>query len=327
MDPGRPPGHLSPHLSTDFCTEEASTSWIHPREAQVRRADDGKFPADAASSCYPHSSGSWLNDRRRHPSQISAATIHGHWRIPVALAIIIRLVVRGCGLVRVVLLQTDNVLPQFTGEHGDYPDMFRSVLAAPDMDVEVVDVRETVPARGAGDGYVITGSRHSVYDDLPWIQRLAGFLRDEIACGRKVVGICFGHQLLAHCFGGEVKPAPVGWEVGVKDTTICETADWMSPPARRIHLISSHKDQVAQLPEGAVVTATSANCPVAGFQMGRNVITFQGHPEFRPDYSRALMEYRREVIGEERFKAGVESLGQGTDAELVGHWILEFLRS
>jgi GMP synthase-like glutamine amidotransferase len=205
--------------------------------------------------------------------------------------------------------------------------MFAAVLHAPDIDVEVVDVREGTPAPCSAEGYVITGSRYSVYDDLPWIPRLADFLRIEIDAGKKVVGICFGHQLLAHFFGGEVRPAPVGWEVGVKETEVCAPQDWMKPAVSTFNLISSHKDQVLRLPEGAVLTARSPFCPVAGFALGDNVITFQGHPEFRKDYSQTLMAHRRELLGEEKYVEGVRSLERPTDEDLVGRWILSFLRS
>lgn len=228
---------------------------------------------------------------------------------------------------RVVLLQTDQVLERFQPEHGDYPAMFSAVLDAPDVDVEVVDVRERIPAPCSAEGYVITGSRHSVYDDLPWIAPLADFLRIEIDAGKKVVGICFGHQLLAHFFGGEVGPARVGWEVGVKETEICAPQPWMKPAASTVNLISSHKDQVLRLPEGAVITARSPDCRVAGFALGDNVITFQGHPEFRKGYSQALMSHRRELLGEEKYAEGVRSLERPTDEDLVGRWILGFLRS
>jgi len=229
--------------------------------------------------------------------------------------------------VHVVLLQTDNVLDTFQPEHGDYSAMFGETLSAPDVELTVVDVRAELPAPGAGDSYVITGSRHSVYDDLPWIRRLADFLRGEIETGRKVVGICFGHQLLAHFFGGEVRPATTGWEVGVKETQVCATAPWMSPPLPKFSIISSHKDQVQRVPEGATVTASSASCPVAGFTMGDNVITFQGHPEFRKGYSKALMDYRRHILGDAKYEAGVASLERETDQDVVGGWILAFLRS
>ncbi|MEZ5598278.1 MAG: amidotransferase [Pseudomonadales bacterium] len=225
-----------------------------------------------------------------------------------------------------MLLQTDNVLDQFQMEHGDYPAMFAAVLADPDIDVQVVDVREGPPPAGAAEAYVITGSRHSVYDDLPWIRALAEFLKGEIAAGRKVVGICFGHQLLAHFLGGRVTPAPGGWEVGVKATRLHERPCWMHAAPDEFSLLSSHKDQVASLPPEAKLLASSANCPVAGFTLGDNVVTFQGHPEFRKPYSRALMDYRRALLGEAVWAAGIASLAEPTSEVLVSQWIRDFLR-
>ena len=226
---------------------------------------------------------------------------------------------------RVVLLQTDNVLEQFQPEFGDYPVMFGNLLEHPSIELSTHDVRFDLPAAGAGDGYVISGSRHSVYDDLPWIKRLATFLDGEIKTGKKVVGICFGHQLLAHFFGGEVRPAATGWEVGVKETEIRERLDWMQPPRAQVNLLSSHKDQVAVLPVGARLSARSGSCPIAGFTIGENVITFQGHPEFRKAYSRSLIGYRRELLGERVTNAGLDSLNKPTDEPLVSRWILGFL--
>ncbi len=226
---------------------------------------------------------------------------------------------------RVVLLQTDNVLEQFQPEFGDYPVMFGNLLEHPGIELQTLDVRQSVPVAGAADAYVITGSRHSVYDDLPWIRRLAVFLAGEINAGKKVVGICFGHQLLAHFFGGLVQSATTGWEVGVKETQICEQADWMQPLADQVNLLSSHKDQVAMLPDGARIFARSVNCQVAGFTMGDNVITFQGHPEFHKPYSRSLINLRREILGAKVHEAGLDSLEKPTDELLVGGWILRFL--
>ena len=203
--------------------------------------------------------------------------------------------------------------------------MFGNLLEHPNIELSTHDVRLNLPATGAGDGYVITGSRHSVYEDLPWIRQLAIFLEGEINSGKKVVGICFGHQLLAHFFGGEVRPAVTGWEVGVKKTEIRERMDWMQPPTDQVNLLSSHKDQVAVLPAGARLSAQSGSCPIAGFTMGDNVITFQGHPEFLKGYSRSLIDYRREILGKQVYTEGLDSLEKSTDESLVGHWIRRFL--
>ena len=236
--------------------------------------------------------------------------------------------------VGIAILRTDEVLPQFVGEHGDYPDMFAELLekAARDRQPPVnlalsfYDVRRSeYPAPDAHQAYLITGSRLSVYDDEPWISELVEFLEDVLRSGGQVIGICFGHQLMAHFFGGRTERAEAGWAVGVQENRVVNPEPWMGDGSDRLNLIASHKDQVTRLPDGAKLIATSDFCPVGGFVMGDQVLTLQGHPEFDKAYSRDLMVMRRELIGEETFRLGVASLDRDTDEERVGQWIMNFV--
>jgi len=192
----------------------------------------------------------------------------------------------------------------------------------------VYDARqpESLPEPGAHRAYLITGSRSSVYDDDPWIGQLADFLHEALARGSRIVGICFGHQLIAHFFGGRTAPAAEGWAVGVQENRVVSHEPWMDGDGSdRLNLIASHKDQVVELPEGAKLIATSDFCPVGGFVIGDRVMTLQGHPEFQPAYSQDLMTMRREVLGESVFNAGMASLEKETDEDRVGRWIVDFL--
>lgn len=236
---------------------------------------------------------------------------------------------------RIGILQADSVLPQFRDEFGDYPDMFASLLDGaaeriPDVDLEIAVYRATEmefpEAADACDGYVITGSKYSVYDDLPWIPALADFVGQAMKADVRVVGICFGHQLLAHFFGGSTQPAGVGWCVGVHDTQVVEKRSWMQPAVERLGLLSSHKDQVVQLPEGAAVFARSTACPNAGFTLGDRVLTLQGHPEFAKPYSAALMGHREAILGPETYAGGITSLDQDVHSDVVGQWLVNFFR-
>jgi GMP synthase-like glutamine amidotransferase len=231
------------------------------------------------------------------------------------------------------ILQTDSVLEQFAPRFGEYPDMFRALLAdprarPPDMEppefLDIVVQRGAYPDPASCDAYVITGSRHSVYDDLPWIPPLVEFLRRALAIRRRVVGICFGHQLIAHFFGGETRAADGGWCVGVQPAAITREEPWMTPVAERIALLASHKDQVARLPEGARAFAQGPRCPVAGFVMD-DVLTFQGHPEFAKAYASELMDMREQVLGAPTYSAGKASLSVPTDELLVARWMLNFM--
>ena len=229
---------------------------------------------------------------------------------------------------RIGILQTDRVMDRFRPRHGDYPQMFEDLLTgaadgAP-LDFEAIDCMEGVyPAPGSCDAYVITGSRLSVYDDDPWIAGLARFVGDALDAGTKVVGICFGHQLIAHFFGGEAGPAG-GWAVGVHESRTLTDAPWLEPRLDRFRLLSSHKDQVTRMPDGAELIATNEFCPIAGFTWGEGVLTFQGHPEFRKPYSMDLMDMRRETLGEDTYRAGVASLDEDIHPVAVGRWILNF---
>ena len=231
---------------------------------------------------------------------------------------------------RIGILQTDRVMERFRDRHGDYPRMFMDLLrdaaeGAPLRFDTISAQEEGYPRPGACDAYVITGSRHSVYDNRPWIPALADFVGQALDTGSKVVGICFGHQLIAHFFGGKAGPAS-GWAVGVHRSRVVADASWLEPKLERFGLLSSHQDQVTRMPGGAELVATNEFCPIAGFTWGEGVLTFQGHPEFKKPYAMDLMNMRRETLGEDTYQAGMASLAEDTHATAVGRWILNFCR-
>jgi len=226
------------------------------------------------------------------------------------------------------ILQTDHVLDEFQAQHGDYTDMFHRLFSAVDESVTFTDydVQLAVPETVECDAYVITGSRHSVYEELPWIPRLVAYLEQVLAAGKKIIGICFGHQLMAHYFGGRVAAADQGWGVGVHNTRVVRSYPWMVQPMQDVGLLCSHKDQVMALPEDAQLYLAGDFCPLAGFTMGDQVITVQGHPEFQKPYSSALMNKRQSLLGDATFQAGMRSLAQDTDEDQFARWLLAFVR-
>ncbi len=231
-------------------------------------------------------------------------------------------------MMHIGVLQTDSVLPEFLGEHGDYPEMFATLFSEVDPHLRFTsyNVQVAVPESIECDAYVITGSRHSVYDDLPWILPLVEFLGDVLAAQGRIIGVCFGHQLMAHFFGGRVAPAVGGWAVGVHHSEVIRRYSWMPDDASGFALLSSHKDQVVELPEGADLYLSNDFCPIAGFTMGSEVITVQGHPEFHKSYAADLMKYRREALGETVYQSGIDSLAVDTNAATMAGWLLEFAR-
>ena len=177
---------------------------------------------------------------------------------------------------RVAILQTDSVRDEFRPSHGDYPDMFTTLFedassaedSATDIVTATFDVRAgEYPELQAHDGYVITGSRHSVYDAIDWLPRLGAFVERAASADCRIVGVCFGHQLLAQLFGGRVEK--MGWIVGVQAADILHHEPWMVPAVGEVRLLASHQDQVVALPPGASVFAGERQGTLRRIHAGR----------------------------------------------------------
>ena len=231
-------------------------------------------------------------------------------------------------LMRVGLLECDHVADRFLGIAGDYRDMFSRLLGAHGLEVVPVDVyRGELPiSPRAFDGYVCTGSRHSAYDDLPWIHELSRFIVDVADAGVPFVGICFGHQVLAHALGGEVRRAGTGWGVGPHDTVIEQVEPWMEPPLARPRLQYMHQDQVVRVPDGATVLGSADHCPIAMVRAGERMLGIQAHPEFPAAYVEALMSARVDRIEADTLEVARRALTTSTDDDAVAAWITAFLR-
>jgi GMP synthase-like glutamine amidotransferase len=232
--------------------------------------------------------------------------------------------------VRVGLLECDHVAERFRGIGGDYAAMFRTLFATHLGDaVELVrfDVigGELPPGPAACDGWVCTGSRHSAYDDLPWIADLQGFVRDVRDAAVPFIGICFGHQVLAQALGGRVERARGGWGAGVHKLQVVRTASWMDPHADALALHFMHQDQVVTVPPGAEVLGRADHCPVAMLQAGERMVGVQAHPEFTAAYADALLVDRVARIGDDEVAAARASLAQPTDEATVVRWIARVL--
>lgn len=229
------------------------------------------------------------------------------------------------------ILKTDAVRPQWVDDFGEYPDMFVELLrrADPTLQFRVYDVEEgEYPADiEEVDAYLITGSKSSVYDDKPWIATLMDFVRELHQRRKKIVGICFGHQLIAHALGGKTEKSHKGWGVGLHTHHFHDMPDWHDQQDSALNILVTHQDQVVVNAEGARVLAGSDFCENAVCQIGDHILTFQGHPEFVPAYSREIMDFRREILGEDTYADGVASLEVPPQRERVAQWILNFLKS
>ena len=214
-------------------------------------------------------------------------------------------------------------IPRF----GTYPDMFIRLLGpdAYDYRVFAVDEGELPPSPTACDAYLITGASAGVYDPLPWIGEAEAFLR--AAKGQAaLVGVCFGHQLMAQAFGGKVIKSPKGWGLGEQDYEVRVREPWMDGAAS-IRLPGSHQDQVVEAPPGAEIWAGNPFAPMGALAWpGQRAISLQLHPEFEPAYASALIENRRgSLYAEDQADRAIKSYKGPDDRARVGGWIRNFL--
>lgn len=211
---------------------------------------------------------------------------------------------------------------------GSYGDMFRLMLG-PDYRYTYYDVRGgSLPESLAShDAYLITGSASGVYDGHAWIEPLKTFIQ-QASGHTPMVGICFGHQIMAEAYGGRVTKSDRGWGAGLHSYEIKRRAGWMNGEGSpTLSIPVSHQDQIIDLPQDATVLASSAFTPYAVLEYPqRRAISFQGHPEFSPEYATALIDLRRGTRYQQDFAdAAVTSLKQPNDAQRVASWVRNFL--
>jgi len=222
---------------------------------------------------------------------------------------------------KLAILEAGAPPPALEERFGRYPAMFEKLLG---LEARSYDVQAGAlpPDVGRHDAYLVTGSAAGVYDDLPWIPKLITFLR--AAKGRaRLVGICFGHQVMAEAFGGRVEKSAKGWGVGLHAYPIVRHEGWMDP-VPLVAAPASHQDQVVAAPPDAELTASSLFTPYAGFAWpDGSAISFQFHPEMSPDFARALYESRRDRLP--NADAAIASLDGPNDSARIGEWIRRFL--
>jgi len=233
--------------------------------------------------------------------------------------------------VKIALLQCDHVVKELQPAHGDIPDLFKNLFnkVAPEVSLDVFNVTlgEYPDLKNQFDGFITSGSRYSVYDKEPWIFRFKEFVRELHDRGRKFVGICFGHQMIAEALGGKCEKSDRGWGVGIKEVLIHKKLSWMQPEIDSYRMIVNHADQVTALPENAEVLGGNSHCPCSIYTVGENFLGIQAHPEFTPAFEKDIMEIRRDRIGQSVIDAATPTLKEKTDEAVVTRWIVNFIKN
>ncbi|WP_112874338.1 type 1 glutamine amidotransferase [Paracoccus endophyticus] len=190
---------------------------------------------------------------------------------------------------RIGILKCGQSPEVIRGEVGDYDDMFVRLLAGRGFtfDSYHVEAMEFPATVHDADGWLITGSRHGVYEDHAFIPPLEGFIRTAHDAGVPMVGICFGHQIIAQALGGRVDKHPGGWAIGPQDYDFGD---------QTVTLNAWHQDQVTTLPPGAAPLGRNAFCENAALVYGDRAFTVQAHPEFGDAVIDGLMEHRAGLV-------------------------------
>jgi GMP synthase-like glutamine amidotransferase len=221
---------------------------------------------------------------------------------------------------KIGIIECGPVPAPLQAQYISYPAMFEAQLkpllpGASFTTISVVN-GEALPAPDACDAWLIPGSRHGVYDDLPWIEPLKDFIRAAAKLKRPMAGVCFGHQIIAEALGGKVEKAGIGFRIGMEryETTLDGVPQTIAMPA-------FHQDQIVVPPPNSEVVARSAACAFAALRyQDAPVFSVQFHPEF----SRAYLADLINCMGQQSAQPGLPA-DSGATEEIGMRWIAAFL--
>ena len=203
-----------------------------------------------------------------------------------------------------LIVKSGKTLPELVARRGDYEDWISAGMGLARSRVAIAPVYEdaSLPEPASLAGVVVTGSSAMVSQRAPWSERTAVWLASAALAGTPVLGICYGHQLLAHSLGGRVGPNPRGREIGSIEVSLHDAARgdplFAELPAQ-VRMQASHVEAVLELPAGARLLASSRGDPHQAFAVADHAWGVQFHPEFDADVVRTYLEARRDAVSAE----------------------------
>ncbi len=217
------------------------------------------------------------------------------------------------------ILQAGHSADELRDVLGDYADLFKSMLGDFGFDFAVYDVVDNhfPSSPNDADAWLITGSKHGAYEDHKWIPPLEDLIREIDQQKLPLVGICFGHQIIAQALGGKVEKFSGGWAVGHTEYTF---------KGQPVSLNAWHQDQVVQLPQGAKVLGSNAHCQNAMISYGDHIFTVQAHPEFSAAVVDGLATYRSATVPPELVETARSKMDQPLSNALLAKEIASVLK-
>lgn len=239
----------------------------------------------------------------------------------------------GTSKMEIAILHVGEAPTQLRAHHGRFPSWFQDSINAIDPNIRWREIRvidgEALPDPRDLDAIAITGSAFGVHDRTPWMDRLSTFVADAYNAKKKMVGICFGHQLMAHVLGGSVGRSPGGWGIGLHRYELAGGEHLFSGGTGSIAVPVSHQDQVTAAPADSQVLLRSAFTPYAGLLYGDGAgLSVQCHPEFDRSVAKFFVELRRgNPLSDDTVNRAMEELDGPNDNATLVDAIVRFLRS
>lgn len=222
---------------------------------------------------------------------------------------------------KIGILQAGHAAPALIEASGTYTQMYSKMLDGHDFTFgswSVVDM-EFPAGPDDADGWLISGSKHGAYEDHPFIAPLESFIRDIIASGKPLIGVCFGHQIIAQALGGTVEKFGGGWAIGYHDYDIGGDI---------YHLNAWHQDQVTALPDSATRVGHNAFCENAMLHYAGKALTLQPHPEFDAASIDSLLQSRAKgVVPDDLQQIAKDRLPLDDNNAKMGALLAHFLKT
>lgn len=231
-------------------------------------------------------------------------------------------------MARITIIETGLVPQEHRERHGSFPDMFARMIRAADptatVDVVSIPNGDALPDPRKVEAILITGAAAGVYDELAWMAPLEDFVRKAYVNQTPMVGVCFGHQLIAQALGGVVRKSEKGWGIGRHVYQVLPENGVID--GETIAIPCSHQDQVIEAPSDALTILSSDFTPHAGLLYANGTtLTVQSHPEFDVEFAQVCCDLRDGKAPEDVVATARASLAEPMDSAKLGGAITRFL--